>query len=128
MPTLTLKLSSSPSEKTLEALGSSLTKITHDLLGKREELTALMIEALPSRQWFIGGEPISGPTAWLEISISAGTNTEAQKESFIHAAHDVLKAGLNSNGVFALASYVIVRELPMTDWGYGGITQAARKR
>jgi 4-oxalocrotonate tautomerase len=126
MPTLTLKLSSSLSEKTLEALSSSLTKITHDLLGKREELTALMIEALPSRQWFIGGEPIFGPTAWLEISISAGTNTEAQKESFIHAAYDVLKASLNSNGVFALASYVIVREIPMTDWGYGGITQAAR--
>jgi 4-oxalocrotonate tautomerase len=128
MPTLTLKLSSLPSETTLETIGASLTKITHDLLGKREELTALMIEALPSRQWFIGGVPITEPTAWLEVSISAGTNTEPQKESFIHAAHDLLKTTCNSSGTFAVASYVIVRELPTTDWGYGGITQAARKR
>lgn len=27
----------------------------------------------------------------------------------------------------ASASYVVVRELPATDWGYGGQTQAARK-
>jgi 4-oxalocrotonate tautomerase len=28
----------------------------------------------------------------------------------------------------AEASYVIVRELPAGDWGYGGQTQAARQR
>jgi 4-oxalocrotonate tautomerase len=128
MPTLTLKLSQSLSENALEVLAASLTKITHDLLGKRKELTALMIETLPSKQWFIGGVPISEPTAWLEISISAGTNTVQQKESFIHAAQDLMKANLNLNGVFAVASYVIVRELPTTDWGYSGITQEARKR
>lgn len=27
----------------------------------------------------------------------------------------------------ASASYVVVRELPATDWGYGGQTQVARK-
>lgn len=27
----------------------------------------------------------------------------------------------------AEASYVTVRELPVTDWGYGGLTQAARR-
>jgi phenylpyruvate tautomerase PptA (4-oxalocrotonate tautomerase family) len=74
MPTLTLKLSQSLSENALEVLAASLTKITHDLLGKRKELTALMIETLPSKQWFIGGVPISEPTAWLEISISPGFN------------------------------------------------------
>jgi 4-oxalocrotonate tautomerase len=128
MPTLNLKLSSLPSKETLEAIGASLTKATHELLGKREELTALMIETLPSQQWFIGGAPSAEPTAWLEILISAGTNTEHQKASFIQAAHDLLKVHLTCKGVFALASYVIVRELPMTDWGYSGITQAARKR
>jgi 4-oxalocrotonate tautomerase len=128
MPTLTLKLSQSLSENALEVLAAFLTKITHDLLGKREELTALMIEILPSQQWFIGGVPNAVPTAWLEISISAGTNSEHQKASFIHAAHDLLKAHLISNGLFALPSYVIVRELPTTDWGYSGITQEARKR
>lgn len=29
--------------------------------------------------------------------------------------------------VLAEASYVIVRELPATDWGYGGQTQKARQ-
>jgi 4-oxalocrotonate tautomerase len=30
-------------------------------------------------------------------------------------------------GPLAEASYIIVRELPAEDWGYGGHTQAARR-
>jgi 4-oxalocrotonate tautomerase len=64
-------------------------------------------------------------TAWLEISITAGTNTPAQKAAFIEAAFAALQSQLG--GSMEPASYVIVRELPATDWGYGGQTQQARQ-
>ncbi len=68
------------------------------------------------------------PTAMLEISITQGTNTAAQKAAFIARAFAELEAqlGLGQGQGLEPASYVIVREVPARDWGYGGQTQAAR--
>jgi 4-oxalocrotonate tautomerase len=38
-----------------------------------------------------------------------------------------LQRQLGAGRPLAEASYVTVRELPATDWGYGGLTQAARR-
>jgi 4-oxalocrotonate tautomerase len=67
-------------------------------------------------------------TALLEISITAGTNTVDQKEAFIAAAYAELEAQLGHGQPLEEASYVIVRELPASDWGYGGKTQVARRQ
>jgi len=66
---------------------------------------------------------LAGPTARLEISITAGTNTAEEKQEFIGEAHRLLREHL---GGLEEASYVVVRELPAGDWGYGGRTQADR--
>ena len=81
----------------------------------------------PFSPYRVGAAPVSGATAWLEISITAGTNSEAQKARFIQAAFDELQRLLAPGGGFEVASYVTVRELPATDWGYGGRTQRARQ-
>jgi 4-oxalocrotonate tautomerase len=128
MPTLQLKLSPQVTPAVEAALAQELTRLSAECLGKRPEVTALMIEALPAARWFIGAQAEPGPTAWMEISITAGTNTPAQKADFIAAAYAALQRHLGLERPLAQASYVIVRELPAGDWGYGGQTQAARQQ
>ena len=127
MPTLTLKLAAPQDRERDQALATALTRITADTLGKRAEVTAVLIEELPVARWFIGAQPVQRPTALLEISITAGTNTAAQKAAFIEAAFAELQARLAPGASLEDASYVIVRELAATDWGYGGTTQKARQ-
>lgn len=127
MPTLQLKLSPPRDTALYPSLARALTAITADLLGKRPEVTAVLIDALPATHWYVGAQVVPGPTAWLDISITAGTNTPAQKAAFIDAAFALLQREWGGDQPLAPASYVIVRELPATDWGYGGQTQAARQ-
>ncbi|APW41497.1 tautomerase family protein [Rhodoferax saidenbachensis] len=128
MPTLQLKIAPLQNPSRYRSLASTLTRITADILGKRPEVTAVMIEDLPAARWHIGGADVERPTAFLEISITAGTNTEAEKSAFIAAAFEALQQQLGAGQALEPASYVIVRELPATDWGYGGQTQAARRQ
>jgi len=86
-----------------------------------------MIDDLPAARWYVGGVDVQRPTAFLEISVTQGTNTAPQKAAFIAAAFAELQEQLGAGAPLAEASYVIVRELPATDWGYNGQTQAARQ-
>ena len=127
MPTLQLKISPLQNPSTYRSLADALTGLTALHLRKRPEVTAVMIDDVPAARWHIGGRDVRGPTAFLEISITAGTNTAQEKAAFIAAAFEALQNQLGGGQPLAPASYVIVRELPATDWGYGGQTQAARK-
>jgi 4-oxalocrotonate tautomerase len=128
MPTLQLKIAPLQNPSRYRSLASMLTRLTADILGKRPEVTAVLIEDLPAARWHIGGTDVQRPTAFLEISITAGTNTEAEKSAFIAAAFEALQQQLGAGQPLEPASYVIVRELPATDWGYGGQTQAVRRQ
>lgn len=125
MPTLQLKLAPPQDAARHALLARALTELTHRLLGKRAEVTAVLVEDLPAGRWFIAGQPVADATALLEIAITQGSNTRAEKEAFIAAAFAELRQQL---GLLAPASYVAVHELPATDWGYGGRTQAARRQ
>lgn len=127
MPTLVLKLVPLQNPERYRRLASALTDLTVRLLGKRREVTAVVIDDIPCARWHVGGEPVEQPTALLEISITQGTNTEEEKAAFIAGAFAELQRQLVGDGVLATASYVVVRELPAADWGYGGRTQKARK-
>jgi 4-oxalocrotonate tautomerase len=127
MPTLTLKVAPLHEPERYASLARVLTHITADTLGKRAEVTAVVIEEFPAAWWYVGGRSVQRPTALLEISITEGTNSAAQKAAFIEAAFAELRRQLAQDGAFEAASYVIVREVPATDWGYGGQTQQARR-
>ena len=126
MPTLELKVSPLQNPSRYRALASALTDLTALHLGKRPEVTAVMIDDVPAARWYVGGCNVQRPTAFLEISITAGTNTESEKAAFITAAFAELERQLGDGKPLENASYVIVRELPASDWGYGGQTQAQR--
>lgn len=127
MPTLTLKPAPGLEPERCQALARALTTLTVDALGKRPQVTAVIIETLPAGCWFVGGQPVQRPTVWLEISITAGTNTAEQKAAFIEAAFAELQRQLAQGDTLEVASCVIVREVAGTDWGYGGRTQRARQ-
>jgi 4-oxalocrotonate tautomerase len=91
-------------------------------------LTAVIIDDLPAAQGYVGGLDVQRPTAMLEISITQGTNTPAEKAEFVRAAYEELQRQLGHGGPLEEASYVIVRELPASDWGFGGRTQLERQQ
>jgi 4-oxalocrotonate tautomerase len=126
MPVLHLKVAPQIFES-YDRLAEALTGFAHKLLGKRRELTAVLIEDWPAARWFVDGEAVHRPTALLEIDITQGTNTADEKAAFIAAAHAYLQRELGHGGPLEPASYVIVRELPGPDWGYAGRTQQARR-
>jgi len=128
MPTLQLKISPLQNPSRYRALAEALTRITHEQLGKRAEVTAVVIDDVPAARWHVGGSDVQRPTALLEISITQGTNTTEQKAAFIATAFAELEDQLGAGDGLEPASYVIVREVPATDWGYGGHTQATRAR
>lgn len=125
MPLITLQTSTTLSHFTSRQLASALTQLTATVLGKKLPLTAVAV--LPTASdWVIGDEPLPADqcTVAVEIRITAGTNTEAEKARWIEGVWAMLHAHLPQPP--ALASYVSVVELPATNWGYGGQTQAAR--
>lgn len=127
MPTLTLRTAPPQDAPRQRALAEALTRITAETLGKRPEVTAVVIDGVPPGQWFIGARAPQQATAWLEICITSGTNSAEQKAAFIDAAFQELQRQLAPSGPLEAASYVIVHELPASDWGYGGRTQQARR-
>ena len=128
MPTLQLKVAPLLNPERYRALAQAITRITAQYLGKREEVTAVVIDDLPAARWYIGGRNVQRATALLEITVTAGTNTVAQKQAFIAAAFAELQEQLGHGQPLEEASYVTVREVPASDWGYGGQSQAARRQ
>ena len=128
MPTLQLRIAPLQNPERYAALAHALTALTARLLGKRPEVTAVLIDDLPAARWHIGGQASTAATALLQIDITAGTNTEVEKAAFVAQAFAELERQLGAGQRLTPASYVIVRELPANDWGYGGLTQAARRQ
>lgn len=127
MPILTLKVSPAQPPERVAQLTEALTRITHEQLHKRHEVTAIVVEPVPASHWHIGAAAVRKPTAFLEISITQGTNTAQERGAFVVEAHAELQRQLAPGGTLELASYVIVREVPASDWGYGGRTQESRR-
>jgi 4-oxalocrotonate tautomerase len=124
MPTLHLRITPLHNPQHYAQLADQLTQLTAKVLRKRPEVTVVMIDDLPAARFGIGGLAAEHTAAYLSIDITQGTNTPEEKAQFIGQAHALLRRLL---GDLHEASYCVVRELPATDWGYSGITQAERR-
>ena len=128
MPTLHLHTTAVLDDTARSTLARALTDLTAEVLGKRPEVTAVLLHHHRPGQWFIGGVVAEAqPTAQLGIDITTGTNSADEKAAFVAGAWRLLNRALGGTTGLDPASYVIVQEIPATDWGYGGVTQAARK-
>lgn len=123
MPYIDLLVHPGISDEQAAVLADDITDAMVEVMGKRREVTAVRVAGANATVWTLGGAPAASPTAYLDVKITAGTNSPAEKEELVRRLHGLLKATL---GALAEASYVVVHELPAENWGYSGMTQAAR--
>lgn len=125
MPFLHLRLAGLPlTPPKRQEVQRRLTDLTEQLLSKRHDLTAVLVEEVALTGWAVGGAPVP-VAAHLEVVVTEGTNTAAQKAGFLAAVAALLRE-LAGKGL-PLASYELIREIPAESWGYDGQTQAARR-
>lgn len=124
MPFARLTLSHTPSEDDAQYLSTELTKLIADELAKQHDLTSVLIETPISNRWTIGAS-LRHTAAHLEVCVTAGTNSEPQKRAFIAAAMALLRETVEP---LDPATYVVIKEVAGSDWGYDGRTQADRAR
>jgi 4-oxalocrotonate tautomerase len=106
-------------------LAADATRLLDDILHKRPEVTVVQFVSTPSDAWFAAGSPLPqfGRAAYAEVKITQGSNSEAEKARFLAAFHRLLE---DTVGLVSVPTYVVIHEIPCTDWGYDGISQAER--
>ena len=126
MPYLNVKLSFESKPGLSPTIARGLTDIAAEVLGKKRELTAVVVEYLAARDWFIGGSSLEGagqPSFFLQIKITAGTNTKDEKALFVARAFAFLDQVV---GGASPVSYVVIDDVHGDAWGYAGLTQEHR--
>lgn len=103
-------------------IAAGVTDLMETVLHKKAAVTSVLVETVTRADWTIGRAAVP-KAVHVEANITAGTNSEEQKERFVGEAASLLARFL---GCLPEATYVIIREIPATDWGYDGRTQADR--
>jgi len=103
-------------------LGAETTRLMAEVMGKRREVTVVEVVATTSA-WFVAGAPVAGPAAYADIKITRGSNSEAEKARLLADFQRMLTEEL---GPLSAPAYVVIHEIPGTDWGYDGQPQASR--
>ena len=122
MPFARLTLIPAQPAETTQRIAADLTDLIARDLGKRRDLTSVLIETPGPYQWTIGANACKS-AAHLEVCVTFGTNSADEKQGFVKSAMALLRRELPE---IADATYVIIKELPGGDWGYDGRTQADR--
>jgi 4-oxalocrotonate tautomerase len=126
MPYIHVQVSGPADNDLAGRVASAATDLTARLLGKDPAVTAVAIDFIDARQWFIGGKPVSQGTQrsfhWM-VSITDETNTKREKAAYLAAVHQAMGELL---GGVAEHSYVHVADLRASAYGYGGQTQEHR--
>jgi 4-oxalocrotonate tautomerase len=100
-----------------------MTELMASVLGKRADLTSVLVEQAATAGWAIGGTPAK-VAVHVDATITAGTNSAEEKARFIENTMRLLKSVLGSE--LHPATYVVVTEVPANSWGYDGRTQENR--
>ncbi|MFF4604040.1 4-oxalocrotonate tautomerase family protein [Streptomyces sp. NPDC001339] len=110
------------------ALAEGLTQLAVSVLRKSGARTIVHLNLVPADRYFIDGKPLTGDRehdhdrdrdAHVEASITAGTNSAAEKADFIAAAGELLTNVLGP----LPRSGVALHELHPESYGYNGVTQ-----
>ncbi|MFJ9127070.1 4-oxalocrotonate tautomerase family protein [Streptomyces sp. NPDC102340] len=107
--------------ETRHTLAEGLTDLAVSALGKDRSRTIVQIDAVEPDTYYVDGRPLTGGArdAHVEVSITLGSNSAAEKATFIAQANELLTDTL---GTLARAG-VALHELPPESYGYHGVTQ-----
>lgn len=125
MPYIALKLATAEplSVTHIQQLVEGITNVMVNTLHKKRHLVAVSLDYLPTEQWFIASQALYAPNAFMHAYITEHTNTEAEKAQAIAELSSLLATVL---GIVAEATYIFLSNVPASDWGYAGKTQASR--
>ncbi|WP_062306865.1 tautomerase family protein [Polynucleobacter sinensis] len=126
MPILNVKVSGKKSIETTKRINELLLDLTHRILGKKKEVTAIAIDYVELDQWFVGGHLLSEQgknSFFFDIKITDETNTKDEKAKYIKEAFAGFERIL---GNLHEESYIYVQDVRAASYGYGGKTQEYR--
>lgn len=109
-----------------EAIAALSARLGAEMLGKDPHVTAVLVEPADPGAWFVAGRhPVEDGLAafWMDMKITAGTNTKDETARFVQAAFRGMAELL---GPLHEESYVLVHAVDGHAYGYGGRTQEAR--
>ena len=122
MPFARLTTNSNVTPDSMRDLQTRLTDLIASVLAKKHELTSVLIDRVNRDSWTIGGG-LQDEAAHLEVTVTTGTNSDEQKAAFLVGAMELLTRFFPR---LHRATYIVVHEVPGTDWGYDGRSQAGR--
>ena len=111
MPYLNVRVSGPSSAETAEKIVTVLMKHTSEVLGKKAEVTSIEVDFIPANNWFVGGTRVSESkevTFYLDIKVTEGTNTKAEKLKYINNVFTDFEAIL---GPITPASYIVIHDV-----------------
>ena len=118
---------STPAEQDLrQPIAAFLTETTALVLGKKADVTAVVVEQVRPTDWFIGTRPLTEhrkATFFVEVRVTRGTNVKEEKATYLREVFRGLEKLL---GPVHPESYVHVHETTGDAYGYGGLSQDAR--
>ena len=127
MPFINIAVAGSPlSSAQKQRLFDETTRLMNEVMRKDPSLTAVRIDQFNADDWAIAGRTTSlyeKSAVHMDIKVTAGTNTDEEKEQMIRQATEMLK---NIVGAILEASYIVIHELDATAWGYDGRSQRSR--
>jgi len=126
MPMITVQLAAEPEPGLTRRVVDAVAGLTASVLRKDPKVTAVAVEYLPRRHWFVAGrstEELGRAAFFVEVRVTDGTNTKDEKARFVAEAFQALRDAL---GEVDEESYVHVNEVRGDAYGYGGRTQERR--
>lgn len=126
MPILNVKVSAQRSPELSAQITETLLELTSRILGKRRDLTAVVIEYVDPRDWFIAGKSLAQlrkSSFYFDVKVVDETNTKAEKARYVAEAFEAFARLL---GDLHHESYVYVQDVRATAYGFGGKTQEYR--
>src|SRR5688572_24156765 len=111
MPILNVKVSAERSAEMTRRISTVLLDLTTRILGKKPEVTSIVIDYVHPDDWIVGGTPLSAQgksSFYFDIKITDETNTKAEKARYIHEAFEAFRALL---GNLHEESYIHVQDV-----------------
>jgi 4-oxalocrotonate tautomerase len=126
MPILNVKVSAQRTPELSARITETLLELTSRVLGKRRDLTAVTIDYVDPRDWFVGGQSLDElkkASFYFDVKVVDETNTKAEKAAYVKEAFAAFAQLL---GDLHHESYVYVQDVRATAYGFGGRTQESR--
>lgn len=126
MPILNVQVSAQRTPELSGQITQALLDLSTHVLGKRRDLTAVVIDYVDPRDWYIAGQSLAElkrSSFYFDIKVVDETNTKAEKARFVAEAFELFERLL---GDLHPESYVYVQDVRATAYGFGGKTQEHR--